>query len=40
VGACGFTYSRSGKQTVPLRIEPRGIVEPFRWLIQEVGQRR
>jgi hypothetical protein len=40
VGACGFTYSRSGKQTVPLRIEPRGIVEPFRWLVKEVAQRR
>ena len=40
VGACGFSYSRAGKQVVPLRIEPRGIVEPFRWLISEVGNRR
>lgn len=40
VGACGFTYSRSGKQTVPLRIEPRGIVEPFRWLVKEVAAHR
>ena len=40
VGACGFSYSRTGKQLVPLRIEPRGIVEPFRWLVSEMGQSR
>ncbi len=40
VGACGFSYSRNGKQVVPLRIEPRGVVEPFQWLTKEVAQRR
>jgi hypothetical protein len=33
-GACGWTYDRFGKVTSPLRIEPRGIVEPFSWLVQ------
>jgi hypothetical protein len=40
VGASGYSYTRSGKQTVPLRIEPRGVIEPFRWLVEEVGKRR
>jgi len=40
VGACGFTYSRTGKQIVPLRIEPRGIAEPFRWLVGEVASAK
>jgi hypothetical protein len=40
VGACAFTYNRTGKQVVPLRIEPRGIVEPFRWLVSEMKPGR
>jgi hypothetical protein len=40
VGACGYTYNRTGKQIVPLRIEPRGVVEPFRWLAKEVSKRK
>jgi hypothetical protein len=38
-GVAGSCASRSvfgaGRQKVPLRIEPRGIVEPFRWLIEQ-----
>lgn len=30
------TVGREGKKCVPLRIEPRGIVEPFDWLIGEL----
>jgi hypothetical protein len=26
-----------GMRHVPLRVEPRGIVEPFRWLVEEIG---
>jgi hypothetical protein len=36
-GACGFRLERGGgKIHVPLRIEPRGVVEPFHWLLEEV----
>jgi double-GTPase-like protein len=33
-GACGFRNESHGKVHVPLRIEPRGIVEPFQWLLE------
>jgi hypothetical protein len=33
-GACGFRNEPHGKVHVPLRIEPRGIVEPFKWLLE------
>ena len=33
-GACGFRSEAYGRVLVPLRIEPRGIVEPFQWLLQ------
>jgi energy-coupling factor transporter ATP-binding protein EcfA2 len=36
VGACGYTYTRGGKQMIPLRIEPRGVVEPFQWLVSNL----
>lgn len=36
-GACGFRNESYGKVLVPLRIEPRGIVEPFQWLLQQVA---
>lgn len=37
-GACGFHSDRyGGRVHAPLRIEPRGLVEPFLWLVQELG---
>ena len=34
-GACATRSLRGGgRQSLPLRIEPRGIVEPFEWLVQ------
>lgn len=36
-GACGFRNEAHGKVHVPLRVEPRGIVEPFGWLLEELG---
>lgn len=36
-GACGFRDTAyEGRQTIPLRIEPRGLVEPFCWLIDQM----
>lgn len=35
-GACGYSFSRSGKQVLPLRVEPRGVVEPFDWLVKQL----
>jgi hypothetical protein len=35
-GAIGVYNTNHGKIHVPLRIEPRGIVEPFRWLLNEL----
>lgn len=37
-GACGWIYKLGGREQVPLRIEPRGVVEPFAWLIDQVGK--
>jgi hypothetical protein len=36
-GACGFRNEPLGKVHVPLRIEPRGIVEPFKWLLEQLA---
>jgi hypothetical protein len=36
-GACGFRNEPHGKVHVPLRIEPRGVVAPFRWLLEQLG---
>jgi len=36
-GASAFRSDFFGRIHVPLRIEPRGIVEPFRWLIEELA---
>ncbi len=34
VGTCATRRTESGHQVkVPLRIEPRGVIEPFRWLM-------
>lgn len=35
-GACAYRSEYFGRVHVPLRIEPRGIVEPFRWLVEEL----
>lgn len=40
VGVAGASAYRSdyfGRVHVPLRIEPRGIIEPFRWLMEELA---
>lgn len=36
-GACGYRNEPDGRVHVPLRIEPRGIVEPFQWLLDQLG---
>ena len=36
-GATGRLVDRGGFETaVPLRVEPRGVIEPFAWLMQQV----
>ncbi len=36
-GACAFrAVKRDGHVRVPLRIEPRGIIEPFEWLVSRL----
>lgn len=36
-GACSYRESRfSGRELIPLRIEPRGIVEPFEWVLTQL----
>ena len=39
-GVAGACVTRKvqggGQQSVPLRIEPRGIIEPFAWLIENL----
>ena len=38
-GACGFRDEfGEGKMLFPLRIEPRGIVEPFAWMMGRAGK--
>ncbi len=42
VGVAGAVGARSephGRVLVPLRIEPRGIVDPFRWLLDELDAK-
>jgi hypothetical protein len=37
-GATGRLIDRNGRETlVPLRIEPRGVVEPFAWMVGQLG---
>lgn len=36
VGACAYREGYEGRVRVPLRIEPRGIVEPFEWLVEQL----
>lgn len=36
-GSCGYLVDRRGGETlVPLRVEPRGVVEPFAWLSERL----
>jgi len=35
-GACGYRHELGGRRQFPLRIEPRGVIEPFEWLTNEV----
>lgn len=36
-GACAFRQvPKEGRRRVPLRIEPRGIVEPFAWMLSQI----
>ncbi|MFO0907586.1 MAG: hypothetical protein U0794_04360 [Isosphaeraceae bacterium] len=36
-GSTGRLIDRDGRETlVPLRVEPRGVVEPFSWLINQI----
>ena len=38
-GACGYRELPDGNRVkVPLRIEPHGIVEPFAWLMGQMGR--
>lgn len=39
-GACGYRESLGdGRRRIPLRIEPRGIIEPLIWMVDQVGRR-
>jgi len=39
-GACGYRNSDDGvPEQIPLRIEPRGITEPFVWLLERLGMK-
>jgi|SRR5262245_5700299 len=43
VGVAGAVGARSephGRVLVPLRIEPRGVVDPFRWLLEELDTNK
>jgi hypothetical protein len=36
-GSVGKLVDRSGQETlVPLRVEPRGIIEPFAWMMTQL----
>jgi hypothetical protein len=37
-GATAFRDNYGRRQEVPLRIEPRGIIEPFGWLMTEIDE--
>ena len=37
-GATAYRDSYGRRQQVPLRIEPRGIIEPFGWLMTELDE--
>lgn len=36
-GACVSKIDSSGRRSnIPLRVEPRGVIEPFRWLVEQM----
>ena len=40
-GRCTYQHPLGeGRLRVPLRIEPRGIVQPFQWLIERIGKQK
>ncbi len=39
-GACAFRESiGEGRRRIPLRVEPRGIVEPLQWMLTQLSPR-
>lgn len=38
-GVCARRHELDGHVQVPLRIEPRGIIEPFTWLIEQMPKK-
>jgi hypothetical protein len=37
-GSTGRLVDRSGQEMlIPLRVEPRGVIEPFAWMVKELG---
>lgn len=38
-GACAHRLELDGHVQVPLRVEPRGIVEPFQWLVEQLPKK-
>jgi hypothetical protein len=38
-GGCVYRLGREGRVRVPLRVEPRGIVEPFEWLVSQLKNK-
>jgi Double-GTPase 2 len=39
-GAIGIRNDSEGRVYIPLRIEPRGIVDPFRWMLEQLDSKR
>jgi Double-GTPase 2 len=35
-GGCAYRVTREGRIRVPLRVEPRGILDPFEWLMSQL----
>lgn len=35
-GACAYRVGGAGRVRIPLRVEPRGIIQPFAWLTQRL----
>lgn len=38
-GACAYRLERGMRIQIPLRIEPRGIVEPFAWVVEQLPKQ-
>lgn len=37
-GSCAAQMELGGLKPIPLRVEPRGMIEPFAWLVQQIGK--